>query len=564
MSQKIGEHYEVIRELRRGAWVTVIEARHTILGRRTLIKWLNPAFREDAELVGRLRREARLGASVDHPNVARIFEISEAEERLYVATEWIEGEDLEQLLEREGALPVERALRLASDLLAGLDAIHSVGVVHRDLSPMNVRVTPDGVARITDFGLATGPFDTHYTLPGSVVGTPGYLSPEQASGKQVDERSDLFSCGILIHEALTGQPLFRDDDLIATLKGVRHHTPPSVEGSIPGLPEGFDNWLAGLLAKKTEDRFVSAKSALDALEPMLLESRVKEVGGTTRPAARRKKRARLTLAIAALLVLGLLLLLPGYLGRDNGPAELLDADSLADDILPDTTTRMGEPLEREANSGEGQQIVGVRDRRSEQESMGLRTPRTVDQRDDALIEEEGVGDSTLSPSPESVEQGVTAQSGRGFLLIRTHPWAEVYLEALRVGATPGLPLLECEAGLVRLTFDNPGFPPIPLQVNVAARETTEVQVALIDHVAAITLAAQPWAKVYLDDSPLGETPLTRILHLSPGQHVIRFSHPEFGDVVREVAAEPGMEMTISVDMRKEGTGFAPVNGGETH
>ncbi|MBZ0263720.1 serine/threonine protein kinase, partial [bacterium] len=168
MSGRIGPEYEIVRELRRGPWVTVYEARHRVLGRRTLVKWLNPEHIGDEELTGRLRREARLGAAVDHPNAARLYGVGEAEDRPYVAIEWIEGEDLENLLKRSKTLPIPKTIRLARDLLAGLNAIHNAGVVHRDLSQTNVRITEDGLARITDFGLATGKYDPRYTLPGTI------------------------------------------------------------------------------------------------------------------------------------------------------------------------------------------------------------------------------------------------------------------------------------------------------------------------------------------------------------------------------------------------------------
>ncbi|HEB85380.1 MAG TPA: serine/threonine protein kinase, partial [Bacteroidetes bacterium] len=167
MTGRIGPDYEILRELRRGPWVTVCEARHRGSGRRVLVKWLNPENAGDEELAGRLRREGGLGTAIKHPNVARILEAGEAEGRPFVAVEWVEGEDLASFLAREGALPVPRVLRLARDLLSGLAAIHRAGVVHRDISPGNIRLTPKGIARITDFGLATRPLDPRYTLPGT-------------------------------------------------------------------------------------------------------------------------------------------------------------------------------------------------------------------------------------------------------------------------------------------------------------------------------------------------------------------------------------------------------------
>ncbi|MCB2198435.1 protein kinase [bacterium] len=559
MNRRIGEHYEVVRELQRGAWVTVYEARHDILGRRTLIKWLNPAFQEDEELVGRLRREARLGASVDHPNIARIYEVGDAEDRPYVAIEWIEGEDLDDVMAQEGPFSAKRTLRLAKDLLAGLSAIHTVGVVHRDLSPMNVRITPDGVARITDFGLATGPFDTHYTLPGSVVGTPGYLSPEQASGKSADERSDLFSCGTLIHEALSGQALFKDEDLIATLKQVRAKQAPPLEQEIEDLPAGFDEWLAKLLAKKADDRYASAKDALKALLNLTGET-LKEAK-EQRPAPKQVVRRATgwgAVAMAVILVLAGLLTLPSYLSKQSELEEQLpDIDSLRQLAQSEDTMNVEGDESREGVE-EDPDLTPPPPAQSEREGAPLRTGSTgVDP--GSPVQRADERGQTPEPEPEEadVDPDTLSPPPNGWLVIHSHPWADVYIEAQRVGATPGLMPFAHEEGLVHLTFDNPGFPPIPIETRVTAAETTRVLIELSDYVASLTLAASPWAKVYIDDTPVGETPIPRTLYLSPGSHLIRFIHPDFGTVDREVDVEPGDSLAINVEMKLEGTGFAP-------
>lgn len=559
MNRQIGEHYEVVRELQRGAWVTVYEARHSILGRRTLIKWLNPAFQEDEELVGRLRREARLGASVDHPNIARIYEVGDAEDRPYVAIEWIEGDDLDDVMSQEGPFSAERTLRLAKDLLAGLSAIHAVGVVHRDLSPMNVRITPKGVARITDFGLATGPFDTHYTLPGSVVGTPGYLSPEQASGKTADERSDLFSCGTLIHEALRGEALFKHEDLITTLKQVRGKQAPPLEETIENLPAGFDDWLAKLLAKKADDRFASARDALEEL--LALTGETLKTVEEKRPGPNKSVRRATgwgAVAVAVVLVLAALLTFPSYLSRQSEiePANP-ELDTLGQTEEEPDTVKVEDNQPPEAVKDETKPTPPPENQR-EQEGSSLRTGSTGG---DTTTAQQEPDRRPRAPEPEPERVSATSDTlaavSEGWLVIRSHPWADVYINAQRVGATPGLLPLSQDEGVVRLTFDNPGFPPIPIETTVSAAETTQVLIELADYVASLSVSASPWAKVYIDDSPIGETPIPRTLYLSPGKHLVRFIHPEFGSVDRQIDVQAGQSLDLNVDMSQEGTGFAP-------
>ncbi len=552
MPGRIGADYEIIREMRRGPWVTVYEARHRVLGRRTLVKWLNPEHENDEEMAGRLKREARLGAAVDHPNAARIYGVGEAEGRPYVAIEWIEGEDLETLLEREGALPFERVLRLAKDLLAGLAAIHEAGVTHRDLSPANVRIAAGGIARITDFGLATGAFDPRYTLPGSVVGTPGYLAPEQASGKDVDHRADQFALGVLLYEALTAKTLFRDKDLISTLKRVRTQPAPPLDSLVSDLPKGFSPWVDRLLEKEPESRFEDVSEAIRSLDKIKPVSEIpsetvipesQPPGGLTIP-------ARILPAIITGLVVGILVIVgyqminlgqkridpPGLVISKNdnkGPSD--DKDSLTD-LKRDTT--------------------------NPNTSSTLPQVRTPDAGGDPERpkQNEGAGSSSVPPeAPVRTQQQAASlpdTSGTGVLIVRTRPWAEVYVNDDRIGSTPSLPPQKLDAGRKRITLSNPGFPSINIDTLVYSQDTTLLNIDLLKELANLEVIVVPWAKVFLDDAHVGDTPAFRNTFLAPGRHRLRLTHPEFGEVKRDFTILAGDTLEISVDIRAEGTAFA--------
>jgi hypothetical protein len=142
-------------------------------------------------------------------------------------------------------------------------------------------------------------------------------------------------------------------------------------------------------------------------------------------------------------------------------------------------------------------------------------------------------------------------------MVRTQPWAEVYIAAERVGATPELGVRQLPAGEVRITFDNPGFPPIPYETKIKPGDTTRLSLDLLDHVAPLNLSVVPWAEVILDDQPLGETPLQQPVYLSPGEHTLVLTHPEFGSFRRRVVARAGVPIQVTVDMEQDGTSFAP-------
>ncbi len=570
MIGRIGPDYEIIRELRRGPWVTVYEARHRVLGRRTLIKWLNPEHKGDEEMAGRLRREARLGASVDHPNAARIYGVGEADGRPFVAIEWIEGEDLESMLEREGQLPLPRVIKLAKDLLNGLTAIHEAGVVHRDLSPANVRMTATGLARITDFGLATGRYDPRFTIPGAVVGTPGYLAPEQASGKEIDARADIFAAGVLLHEALTGKTLFKDKDLIHTLKRVRTEDAPVLDTILDNLPEGFSEWIAKLLEKDRENRWNNASDALAALLELITEKE-EEPEAESQP---RKKPAWFKIPATLLPAIALALLLATLIQiikpSQESPIEPPDLvpgekqDSVFKEYNTEDTTdidaerQQEKPLEvnvEENNLQNTPEFTGVRTVDTDVASRYIENEVTPElesesseiSQKDILIE---------NNSPVEMVDNEIATPDSGILVVQSRPWAEIQINDSRIGNTPGLRPVKLPQGDVRITFINPGFPPIVMDTTIYALDTTNVSIELISRTGIVFITVDPWAYLYIDDILAGETPLTRPLYLSPGKHVLRFTHPRFGEVNREIMLSSGDSLELSVDMLKEGTAFA--------
>ena len=226
-------HYEISSLLGKGGMGEVWRARDTKLERDVAMKFLPHEFAVDAERLARFEREARLLAALDHPNVASIFGLEEVEGHRFLVMQLVEGEDLAQRIER-GTIPVDEALGIAMQIAEALEAAHEKGIVHRDLKPANVKVDPEGQVRILDFGLAKAlesepgdrdvsmsPTITHAaTRAGVILGTAAYMSPEQARGKSVDRRADIWAFGVLLWEMLTGQRVFSGETVTDTLAAV--------------------------------------------------------------------------------------------------------------------------------------------------------------------------------------------------------------------------------------------------------------------------------------------------------------------------------------------------------
>ncbi len=244
-------HYEITGPLGKGGMGEVFRARDTKLGREVAIKVLPAEMSRDPERLARFDREARSLATLQHANVASIYGFETAGDTRFLVMELADGEDLSARLQR-GALPVEEAVDLGIQLATGLAAAHAVGIIHRDLKPANIKISADGRLKVLDFGLARAygndessasgpehsPTLTAMTQPGVILGTAAYMSPEQARGKHVDHRADIWAFGVVLFGMLTGQRVFEGETVSDTLAGVLRaevpwdqlpkHTPPSL------------------------------------------------------------------------------------------------------------------------------------------------------------------------------------------------------------------------------------------------------------------------------------------------------------------------------------------------
>jgi len=239
-------------------------AEDTALGRQVAVKFLAPKFAENPDARARFDREARAMAAVSHPNVVTIHQVGETEGRPYLMMEYVEGESLREVLERE-ALPLVQALDIAMQLASGLARVHERGIAHRDVKPSNVIIDRDGRPRLLDFGLATSREDDEITRTGEALGTLCYMSPEQAEGRPTDARSDLFSFGVVLYEMLAGKPPFGGDSLAATVRAILFANPVSLRQLRPEVPEALERSVLHLLEKDPTHRPDSIETVLNEL-----------------------------------------------------------------------------------------------------------------------------------------------------------------------------------------------------------------------------------------------------------------------------------------------------------
>jgi len=250
--------YKILKKLGMGGMATVYLAEDQELGRRIAIKILNAKHASDKQFVERFRREASSAAGLSHPNIVQIYDRGNAEGTYYIAMEVIEGRSLKELVIERGPSPILVAVNYGRQILAALRFAHRNGVVHRDIKPHNVLVDDEGRVKVTDFGIARAGA-SEMTEVGSIIGTAQYLSPEQARGAPVDDRSDLYSVGVLLYELLTGEAPFNGDTPVEIAMKHLSAVPEPPSAKRPEVSPELDAVVLRALAKSPDDRYQSAE-----------------------------------------------------------------------------------------------------------------------------------------------------------------------------------------------------------------------------------------------------------------------------------------------------------------
>jgi serine/threonine protein kinase len=296
VGELIADRYELEELVGSGGMSSVYRANDSLLERHVALKVMHEQLLSEGDHVERFRREARLAAQLSHPNIVTVIDRGEQEGRQFIVFEYVEGENLKALVEREAPLPERDAVELALQVADGLSFAHANGLVHRDVKPQNVLLTEDGRAKVTDFGIARS-IDVHQglTQTGTVMGTSDYISPEQARGGPVDACSDIYSLGAVLYELLTGEVPFQGDNFVSVALRHINEPPPSVRERRPELSPRIDAAIRKAMAKDPDDRFETMEAFAAELRAALTEPDGASAGPLDQtlvvPGPRRRQRA---------------------------------------------------------------------------------------------------------------------------------------------------------------------------------------------------------------------------------------------------------------------------------
>jgi serine/threonine protein kinase len=483
----LASRYEVRDLLGRGGMGTVYRAYDRVLDEEVAIKVLRADVAQAPGMAERFLSEIKMARRVSHRNVCRIHEYGEEGRLRFISMELVDGKSLKDVVE-EGRLAPAQAFDVVEQAARGLAAIHDVGIVHRDLKPANLTRDRSGRVRVMDFGIAKTAGLSADTTAGYLLGSPEYMSPEQARGRGADFRSDLYALGVVAFELFTGAPPFRGETPVATL--LRHIEAPLPLDS-PGIPASLVPVLRRALAKDPGERQATARELADELHAASKGAAAPTLDpGPVSSTSRQPKGVGPWMvgggALAAALAALLLALRPPH-GEVPEPIARPSPDSPAPSTPSSTTpapaipspsstpSRSLETEKRATSHPKAQALAPVdapRVTRSPADSPPGSDPSSGSRDDSAPAQEQ-------SPTASSPADAVPARGAPGFLLVVVSPWADVTIDGEPAGQTP-LSRLSLAPGTHTVRLTNPEFQPYPRKVSVRSGETTRLSVNLAE------------------------------------------------------------------------------------
>ncbi|MFQ5583196.1 MAG: protein kinase [Calditrichia bacterium] len=542
------DNYTIVREISRGPITTVYLARQESLDRTVLLKVLNVQWRGETDLVERFKREAKICARLRHPNIVNIYDFGTTEDSLYLAMEYLEGVNLEQFIQKYFPLPREVLLFIGKEILKGLQYAHSHGVVHRDIKPANIIIGDDGSVKITDFGLATIADLPAITNQGGTVGTPAYMSPEQAQGKRLDQRSDIFSLGVTIYKMSNGKNPFEGENYALSIQNILDKKPAPLKKINNGMPAALSDIVEKMLEKNPAKRPPSAGDILSAdvfgtifFERQILTEFIKnprrEDSTTVSPVKPEKRLLPLyfaiTFVVAVIFVLGAILY-----NVESGKTNIAENKSSGNTTLPAPDTLK-------------QKITITEDTTSQETLVAFKqTPPEPAQNSPGDTEEKSGRDLTAN----SEERLPPPEPQPGGIYITCFPWARVNIDGQYYETTPMQKPITLQPGEYLLELNNPNFMPYRERFTISSASIDTINIRLKPLIGYLYVQVHPWAEIHLNGLYVETTPLKKAIPLTAGKYELKLINPNTSSWIDSITIFAGQTTTkqIALEPRKSG------------
>ena len=496
-SEILFEKFQIIEVLKKDEHAAVFLANHIYLSKKIILKVLNTQKLPDPSMVERFKREGKILAKLDHPNIIKVLDFGMSKEFFYISFEYIEGESLRNIFKTK-TLTHEQKEHVMIQLLKGLDYAHMNEIIHRDIKPENIFVDKNLNVKLGDFGLALSSEDNFVTNPYSIIGTPSYMSPEQVRGAKLTLHSDIFSAGVVLFELFTGKNPFLRDNVSLTLNEIMAYDENEIIKQADDQPQLIKEILVRMLRKNLNQRYDSAGEILEELnvqvdQPTIVINNVDREG----------KKSKLAWLLLSVIILGIAAIIIVPMLNQPGEQALIPNNDQGN-VLSDNDS--------------------ARQKRAEQEFQ-----KPVTTADQNKLKEPLDGNKIATPPQENTENK-NVSLGYGGLFISSQPWADIYINGDKYDTTPLRAPIRLPAGTYTIKLVNSNYPPYtPQMVTIKADSVTRLDVNLNSTVGFISCVTIPWGEIYINGEKIGPTPL-RLKQVNPGMIRVLIKKNNYRDI----------------------------------
>jgi serine/threonine-protein kinase len=508
------EKFEIIECLKKDEHSAVYLANHVYLGKKIILKSLNTQTAADEEKIERFKREAKILAMLDHPNIIKVLDFGTYNEFFYISFEYFESRSLRYIIKNNN-LSLTQKENLLVQLLKGLAFAHVHQIIHRDIKPENILVDDKFNLKLSDFGLALVMNENFVSGQFSLVGTPCYMSPEQVQGEQLTEKTDLFSAGIVLFELFKGFNPFLGGDINESFNKILEYDDNNISDEISDLPDNYKIILETLLKKEPSQRFKAAQSVLELLS---FQEKISVDEDEREPERKKVNRA---LFIAGIVILSIVMLLLVSMEKERTAAtEHMETDSTKITTGSDTPILVPE--------------------------MGnLKNLETTTSKNNSNSNADKIADVINKVMAEEIK------INEGELYIECLPWANVYINSTHVETTPISKNIVLPAGRYSVKLSHPEYPDYKAEVNIKEGETTNLSVNLESLFGYIDCKIYPWADVYINGTKKGSTPFQSPIKIAPGNYLMTIKNPNFKTKSKSITVKQGETLIIEIDLTSD-------------
>lgn len=508
------EKFGIIECLKKDDLSAVYLADHIFLNKKIILKSLNTITSKDLEKIERFKREGRILAKLEHPNIIRVLDFGTYRESFYISFEYFESRNLRRFVVGKELNEQEKE-NLIIQVLKALSYAHTNKIIHRDLKPENILVNDSLHLKISDFGLALTSEENFITDQYSIVGTPCYMSPEQIRGEKLTNKSDLFSAGIVFYELITGKNPFLGRDVNESLNNILNYSEDEVSIKDNSVSEIMRQLLKSLLRKNTDERINSAEEGLKLLGAEQSENEPVEAIVTKSKSIYKYAMFFFTI----ILLSAIFFILKNNFISEQKNIPPITSDSLPNEIAP------GEKINSEKSFENNSDEV----KSDFNEKSGIK-PKL----------EEG----SLKAGTMQIEAEDQIKEAKGILNIDCIPWAEITIDKKIVETTPLKNPVELSAGRHEIIFNHPDYPELRRTIEIISGEHQQLKINLNNYSAYIFCEVHPWGEIFINGNFFGQTPLTSPIRINPGKIRLSIRNPGFSEFTEEIIINSGDTLRI--------------------